>query len=57
MRQMRQFLSVVSQCLKTIAEMIREGKIKERTIKTKGGKGIHSRIYLKKENPKLIDRR
>jgi len=37
----------------TVAKMVREGKIKERTIKTRDGKGIHVRIYLKKENLNL----
>lgn len=35
----------------TIAKMVREGKIIERVIKTKDGKGIHCRLYLFRDNP------
>jgi hypothetical protein len=34
----------------TLAKMVREGKVKERIIKTKDNKGIHCRLFLKKEN-------
>jgi len=37
----------------TVAKMVREGKIKERVIKNKDGKGIHARLYVKTENPDL----